>query len=530
MAKADTDVAYIDRGLIKSTCHGKRISISNASLDADWTHSHRVLFCEFNSWIVAWILGAMRTAIWWIRRDLRLKDNNALSAALAAAECVVPAFILDPHLLASPNVGNSRLAFLLEGLRALDSDITDAGSRLVLRKGEPLKELKALMAECQASTIFAEEDYSPYAARRDAEISGQLPLHLIQGLTVRHPEAVVKPDGKPYTVYTPYKRAWKALPLPDPGEDGSAPGRIASPETVPSEPFPTQPRLSQRIPFIPGEAQAERRLRAFVDGAEPPIYRYANDRNRMVLAGTSELSPYLRFGMLSARQAVLAANQAIEASTDDQQRHNAETWLDELIWREFYIAIQHHFPSVRHQSFRPDLRNLPWRNDMLGYSAWCEGRTGYPIVDAAMRQLKDSGWMHNRGRMIAASFLVKDLLIDWRQGEQWFMQHLVDGDPAANNGGWQWTAGTGTDAAPYFRVFNPTLQGKKFDPDGAYIRRWLPELGRVPDRFIHEPWQMQNDVQKDAGCIIGQDYPSPIVDHAWARERALEVYRQARSD
>jgi deoxyribodipyrimidine photo-lyase len=471
----------------------------------------------------------MKTAVWWIRRDLRLTDNNALSAALATAEYVVPAFILDPTLLKSPNVGSSRLAFLLEGLRTLNSDLTDVGSHLVLRKGEPLKELKALMTECQASAIYTEEDYSPYAARRDAEISKQLPLHLVQGVTVRHPQAVVKPNGKPYTVYTPYKRAWKALPLPDPEEVSPAPGRISSLKAVPSESFPAQPGLPQKIPFTPGEAQAERRLQAFVRGTKAPINRYANDRDRMDLAGTSELSPYLRFGMLSARRAVLAAFQAIEAATEDQQRHNAETWLDELIWREFYIAIQYHFPAVRHQSFRPDLRSFPWRNDTEDFSAWCEGRTGYPIVDAAMRQLKDSAWMHNRGRMIAASFLVKDLLIDWRQGEQWFMQRLVDGDPAANNGGWQWTAGTGTDAAPYFRVFNPTLQGKKFDPEGAYVRQWLPELRRVPSRFIHEPWKMEIDVQKDVGCIIGRDYPTPIVDHAWARERALKIYRLARS-
>jgi deoxyribodipyrimidine photo-lyase len=232
--------------------------------------------------------------------------------------------------------------------------------------------------------------------------------------------------------------------------------------------------------------------------------------------------------MLSARQAVVSALSARDVASDEGSRKGAETWLNELIWREFYISILHHFPEVRGQSFRADLREIAWENDQEVFFAWCEGRTGYPVVDAAMRQLVQTGWLHNRARMIVASFLVKDLLVDWRRGERFFMQHLVDGDPAANNGGWQWTAGTGTDAAPYFRIFNPVLQGKKHDPEGTFVRRWLPELARVPTRFIHEPWQMPPEVQRDAGCIVGRDYPEPIVDHAWARDRVLAVYRRAR--
>jgi len=244
--------------------------------------------------------------------------------------------------------------------------------------------------------------------------------------------------------------------------------------------------------------------------------------------GTSQLSPYLRFGMLSARQAVVSALSAMDASPDPKARKGAETWLNELIWREFYMAILHHFSDVLEQSFRADLRHIAWENDESAFEAWCEGRTGYPVVDAAMRQLVQTGWMHNRARMIVASFLVKDLLIDWRWGERFFMHHLVDGDPAANNGGWQWTAGTGTDAAPYFRIFNPILQGKKHDPNGAFVRRWVPELTRVPAQYIHEPWKMPLDVQRQAGCIIGENYPAPIIDHAWARERTLAAYAQAR--
>ena len=206
-------------------------------------------------------------------------------------------------------------------------------------------------------------------------------------------------------------------------------------------------------------------------------------------------------------------------------RQSAETWLNELIWREFYMAILYHFPNVLREAFRPELRAIPWSNDPAQFAAWCEGRTGYPVVDAAMRQLVETGWMHNRARMIVASFLVKDLLIDWRWGERFFMEHLIDGDPAANNGGWQWTAGVGTDAAPYFRVFNPTLQAAKFDPDGAYVRRWVPELARVPDKHIHAPWLMPLDVQRTAGCVIGQGYPAPIVDHGTARDRVLAAYK-----
>jgi deoxyribodipyrimidine photo-lyase len=243
--------------------------------------------------------------------------------------------------------------------------------------------------------------------------------------------------------------------------------------------------------------------------------------------GTSALSPYLRFGMISARQAVDAARAAVNQAQNSQERNSAQTWLTELIWREFYVHILYHFPHVRKTAFRPELANIRWKNDPDDFSAWQTGRTGYPVVDAGMRQLLELGWMHNRARMITASFLVKDLLIDWRWGERHFMQQLLDGDPAANNGGWQWTAGTGTDAAPYFRVFNPTLQGMKFDPRGDYVRRYVPELAHVPDPYIHEPWKMPADVQRQAGCLIGVDYPQPIVDHSAARKRALERFGDA---
>jgi len=467
------------------------------------------------------------TAVWWLRRDLRLTDNQALSAALAHADEVIPAFILDTTLLSWSYVGPRRLAFLLEGLRNLDSDLRARGSRLVVRRGDAREELALLLAESGADAIFAEEDFSPYARRRDARVAETLPLQLAGGLSVHPPGAVLKPDGTPYTVFTPFSRTWKALPLPQADAILPAPHQIPTPTGLRSQTTPTEP--APPVPFAPGEAEARRRLAAFADGGDSPIYHYANARNQLDVAGTSALSPYLRFGMLSGREAVVAAVAAIEAALNPQAYQGAETWLNELIWREFYMAILFHFPEVRAHSFRQAYDRIRWENDENAFLAWCEGRTGYPVVDAAMRQLAQTGWMHNRARMITASFLVKDLLIDWRWGERWFMQQLIDGDPAANNGGWQWTAGTGTDAAPYFRIFNPVLQGQKFDPQGAYVRRWVAELARVSNKFIHAPWKMSPEAQRGTGCVVGQDYPEPIVDHKWARERTLAAFDQAKS-
>jgi deoxyribodipyrimidine photo-lyase len=481
----------------------------------------------------------VNTVIWWLRRDLRLTDNQALTYALAHAEQVIPVFVFDPSLLNSPYSSAKRLAFLLEGLRQLAADLQARGSYLIIRQGRPIDELAKLMTESRVEAIFAEADYSPYARRRDDHIiASHLPLQLVDGLTVHPPTAVLKADKTPYTVYTPFSRAWKALSIPQANAVLPAPSFIPTPPELTSIPLPTEPRLPDTVPFIPGEAEAHRLLNRFagqfssttsqIEGDDYPIFSYADSRNRMDLAGTSQLSPYLRFGMLSARQAVATALEAVEVTPNARARSGATTWLNELIWREFYISILYHFPHVRQRSFRPNYDDIPWDNDLEAFAAWCEGLTGYPVVDAAMRELVQSGWMHNRARMIVASFLVKDLLIDWRWGERFFMQHLIDGDPAANNGGWQWAAGTGTDAAPYFRIFNPVLQGQKFDPAGAYVRRWVPELMSVPDKYIHSPWKIPDHLQHQAGCRIGQDYPAPVVDHKWARARTLAAYKQSR--
>lgn len=470
----------------------------------------------------------MTAVIWWTRRDLRLNDNFALQAALAHGEPVIPVFVLDPKLLQAGDVSDKRVAFLFGGLRALDADLRARGSQLILRQGDPMEALAQLCAETGATAVFAEADPWPYAQQRDAAVAERVPLALTQGVTARPYDAIRKADGTSYTVYTPFSRAWKSLPLPATGDLMPAPTNLAPPPDVPdqaaaiSETWEVSAALAS---FPPGEAEGLRRLRAFAGGFHAPIYQYGEVRNRMDLDGTSQLSPYLRFGMVSALRATVAALHAAELAHGAEARKGAETWLNELIWREFYQSVLYHFPAVLSTEFQVNLRGIRWRNDRAEFAAWCEGRTGYPAVDAAMRQLVQLGWMHNRARMIVASFLVKDLLIDWRWGERFFMQHLVDGDPASNNGGWQWTAGVGTDAAPYFRVFNPVLQGEKFDPQAAYIRRWVPELARVPDKHIHAPWTMPAEAQRLAGTVIGKDYPAPIVDHALARERTLAAYK-----
>lgn len=444
------------------------------------------------------------SVIWWIRRDLRLTDNAALNSALEAGS-VIPVFVLDT---AFSHSSLRRTNFLYEGLHALDKDLRARGSYLVLRRGNPADALYQLRRETNATAIYAEEDFTPYARKRDEQVAARhLPLHLMNGQTVHHPTDILKANGKPYTVFTPYSKTWRAK-LSSMWSLAPTPKKIHTPAGVMSEPLPPF-KVSPLFPA--GEQEALVRLEEFV---YQRIHEYREHRDRMDLDGTSTLSPYLHFGMLGLKQAVYAAQEAM----GQKRSVGAETWLNELIWREFYIQILYHFPHVSKRSFNTSFAKIAWRNDESEFLAWKEGRTGMPIVDAAMRQLKETGWMHNRARMITASYLVKDLLIDWRWGEKHFMDELLDGDVAANNGGWQWVAGTGTDAAPYFRMFNPILQSVKFDPNGDYIRKWVPELRELDGRHIHMPWEH--------GIKI-KGYPEkPIVERN--KERTLMAYRSSK--
>jgi len=468
-----------------------------------------------------------RTAILWLRRDLRLRDHPALAAAISGSDRLVPLYVLDQALLAGRFASPTRAWFLLGALIALRSSLRDLGSDLVVRVGDPRQVVPALARETGARDVVVSRDHAPYGRARDRAVAEALAAdgvhwHAQRGVLVHEPDELATGQGTPFSVYSPFRRAWEALerrsvvdaptglsPLP-----GVDPGDIPSLAELSLGDGPTaDPAL---LPD-PSEAAARARLERWL---ERGVAGYATSRDRLDLEdGTSRLSADLRLGLLSPLEVVERAT-----GGGDGRR----VFVNELVWREFYAHVLFHRPAVLRHAFVPAFESLPWVDDEAGVAAWREGRTGYPVVDAGMRQLAASGWMHNRARMITASFLTKHLLTDWRVGEAWFMRQLVDGDVASNNGGWQWSASTGTDPQPYFRIFNPILQGRRHDPDGAYVRRWVPELRSVPTARIHAPWEMSPDEQAAAGCRIGTDYPAPIVEHGEARARALAVYEAAR--
>jgi deoxyribodipyrimidine photo-lyase len=469
----------------------------------------------------------MTRSIIWFRRDLRLADNAALATAIRQGE-VIPAFVIDPVLLNSDRVGAKRIAWLAANLRELDRSLRQRGSQLIVRRGEPAAELLKLARETEATNVYFNLDLTPYARKRDQRVALELEaqgvtVETFDDMTIHHPEEIVTLTGRPYQVFTVFKRAWLALPKPAADEAESLPEHMPLPEAVTSLPIDFEESIE--LPAA-GEDAALDRLNRFL---EETIYGYGEGRNLLDRAATSFLSPYLRFGALSIRQSYWGAKAAIDLATDKAAQQSAEAWLNELIWREFYLALLYHFPHTIDQPLREQYRDFEWLDDDESFAAWCEGRTGYPVVDAAMRMLNATGWMHNRARMIVASFLTKDLLIDWRKGEQYFIQQLIDGDSASNSGGWQWAAGVGADAQPFFRVFNPTLQGQRFDPEGVFVKQWLPELAHVPIEFVHEPWKMSEADQRRYNVVIGRDYPAPIIDHAFARDRALRHYRNRSS-
>jgi deoxyribodipyrimidine photo-lyase len=464
-------------------------------------------------------------AVHWFRNDLRLHDNTALNAALARADELVPVFVFDDHLLAAIHRSPPRTRFLLDCVARLAADLARRGCPLVVRRGDPVDEIPRLLSETGAELLTFNRDYSPYAKRRDARVRAR--ARGVGAAAEDHKDRVVFEDGelrtqagRGFLVYTPFRNRWIARYRAEP----PPPLRLRRlPKPVPgiaSEPLPGTGMLGADgdATVLPtgGEVAARARLARFLAGA---VRHYARDRDRPAVDGTSRLSPYLRFGAVSPRQCVHDA--LALARCEPRAAAGARKWIDELVWREFYIALLDAHPHVLRHAFRPEFDRLRWNDDPAALRAWRAGRTGYPFVDAAMRQLVQTGWVHNRARMIVASFLSKDLLLDWRLGEGVFMRHLIDGEPASNNGGWQWSASTGTDAQPYFRIFNPVLQGERFDPGGDYVRRYVPEVRGVPTRFVHRPWEALSPPR---------DYPPPIVDHAERRVLAVARYEAARAE
>lgn len=426
-------------------------------------------------------------AIHWFRRDLRLEDNTALFHALQSGHPVLPLFIFDTNILSQlQNKQDARVQFIHQSLQLIQEELKRAGGNLLVMYGEPEAIWKELIQTHNILEVHTNGDYEPYALERDQQVNDLLKkkgiaFHVHKDHVVFEKDEVLKPDGTPYSVFTPYSKKWKERFVAE-GLKFSPSEKLLKKNLFTVEaPFPSL----EEIGFKPGKINVpDYSISASM------LTDYKTKRDIPSLDATSHISTHLRFGTVSVRKIV------------EEVKDKSDAFLNEIIWREFYHMILFHYPHTATQSFKPDYDRIAWINDEVQFQKWCEGKTGYPMVDAGMRQLNQTGWMHNRVRMVVASFLTKHLLIDWRWGEAYFASKLLDYDMAANVGGWQWAAGCGNDAAPYFRVFNPTEQQKKFDPQFTYIRKWVPEFGT-------------------------SDYPAPIIDHTFARKRVLEVYQKA---
>jgi deoxyribodipyrimidine photo-lyase len=460
------------------------------------------------------------TALVWLRRDLRVRDHPALRAALDAHDDVLTVFCLDDRLIHGRHASGPRTQFMLECLSDLDASLRERGGALLVRHGPPEQELPKLARAAKAKHVYFSGDVSPYARQRGRRVHAVLDEHHIAvhsypGLTVVDDvTAIATGKGDPYTVFSPFHRNWLTQPrrevlqaprkLPPPPSDIDA-GRIPSLAEL---------GLSQEAddPMLGGETEGRRRLTNFLRSADDG---YDENHNALGADKTSRLSPYLHFGCVSAREL--------------EERATNEAFRRQLAWRDFYHHVLFHHPHNATEEFQARYRRaIDWDHHHGHFRAWCDGRTGFPLVDAGMRQLQKEGWMHNRARLVVGSFLTKDLGIDWRLGERWFMRRLIDGDEANNNGNWQWIASVGVDPQPHYRrIYNPARHMEKFDPRGEYVRRYVPELRNVPDEYLAEPWAMPAEIQERCHTVIGRDYPEPIVDHKEARRRALERYRAA---
>jgi len=483
--------------------------------------------------------SAEAPAIVWFRRDLRLADNPALRAAAESGRALVPLFILDEETPGLRGLGGAARWWLHHALAALDGALGDRGARLLLKRGAAAEVLPAVVEETGATAVYWNRCYEPAAVACDRCLKAELRA---AGLAVEsfnagllfEPWTVTTKAGDPFKVFTPFWRACRAGPAPAAPKPAPRSRRLAGPWTKGDRLddwalLPRRPDWAAGFAeaWQPGEGGARRRLAAFL---KHRLAAYATQRDRPDRDGTARLSAHLHWGEIGPRQVWHAVQHRVADSPGRGLAESAEVFLSELGWREFSYHLLFHNPTLPEANARGEFDAFPWRDDADALRAWRRGATGYPLVDAGMRQLWTAGWMHNRVRMIVASFLTKHLLMHWRAGEAWFWDTLVDADLASNVAGWQWVAGSGSDAAPYFRIFNPILQSRKFDPEGRYLRRWVPEIGRLSDDHLHCPWAAPQEALDAAGVRLGETYPQPIVDHAAARERALAAYREMRAD
>jgi deoxyribodipyrimidine photo-lyase len=466
----------------------------------------------------------VKTIIVWYRNDLRIHDHPALSEATDKADSIVPLFIFDKKLTQGKNQNSNKNRFLIESLEDLKQSLRKKGADLVIREGDYAAVLAGIAREVSADAVYCSADYTPYALKRDKAVKNQLgknnvSLRLFPGrLIVESVEELRTKNGTVHKIFTPFYRNWLQI---ERRQLAILPQKLhLAPEIEPGD-MPDTGNLIDKTDLSPnvqkgGEAEARQRLSQFLQN---DIHHYHESHDMLAEDKTSRLSPYLHFGCISP----------LEIEYSVPLGEGPDAWRRQLAWRDFYHYVLYLFPHTKQLEFQEAYRTLSWESDQNRLSAWQNGKTGYPIIDASMRQLKAEGWMHNRARLIVGSFLTKNLHIDWREGDSFFMRMLVDGDSANNTGNWQWIASVGVDPAPVFRrVYNPVSQQKRYDPQGVFVRRYVSELADVPEKYLAEPWTMPEDIQRASNCIIGKDYPKPIIDHSLERKAALQRYREAK--